>query len=874
MPFRNLRLDLNVFITMSSQFRWISWALMLVTMMPATDLAAQKSRKNKKAPETTERPQSKDAPKKLDELTASCQAMPGLLVVHQDTVNGSTWVEIPDSILGREFIYFSYIEDGVAAAGATRGSYRGSKVIRFEKHFDRIEVKEVNTNYHFDAQSPLAKASQANLNSPILASLKIEGQNEEASVYAVSGNDLFLTENFQMIKRPDSPNRKGPLGKLSKEKTKIHSLRNYPQNLEIQVDYVYDNASPNTGGPDVVDGRFITVRYQHSLLPMPEAGFEVRRDDPRLGYFTTRIEDMTSTSQTPWLDVIHRWRLEKKDPSAAISEPVQPITWWIENTTPIEFRDIIQAGVEKWNQAFEPLGFRNAVVVKVQPDDADWDAGDIRYNVLRWTSSPNPSYSGYGPSFVNPRTGEILGADIMLEWGGMVGRLWRSEVFSEAGLVEWDSRATFAEAMHRCDAGALMAQNTLWGMTAAKLRNFTDEDAEKFTRETLHRLVLHEVGHTLGLSHNMHGSTLHTPEELKDAELIAATGLCNSVMDYPSINFPLNPEDLTQFYDDKPGFYDKWVIAYGYTPDLATPEATQDQLDAILRQSTKPELVFGNDADDMRRPGGGMNPDVNIYDLSNDPVAFAVERCELVNKLLPEITAEYADAEATDFREVRQAYLALTTEYATQLGVMTRQIGGVRYNRALPEQQTTAPLQPVSLEDQTQAMEALRQYAFAPNAFDAMTEVAGYLQDRRRGFSFFGEPEDPKIHDRVLNAQKRALDHLLHPTVLTRLVDASLYGNEYTLDAFLPSLTDAIFKADLKGSVNTFRQQLQLEYIERLMAMQDEKSRQSPWAQTMAQSELRRIEKMMVGARTAGDGLSRAHRERVSHEINRHFEAN
>lgn len=854
---------------MSSRIFLLGGALSLALLMPTAEVAAQKLRKNKGTSEQTEKPQSKDAPKTLDELTKSCEAIPGLLVVHQDTLNGGTWVEIPDSILGQEFIYFSYIEDGVAAAGATRGSYRGSKVIRFEKHFDRIEVKEVNTNYYFDAASPLAKASQANLNSPILASLKIEGQNGDASVYAVSGNDLFLTENFQMIKGPDSPNRKSALGKLSKEKTKIHNLRNYPENLEIQVDYVYDNASPNTGGPDVVDGRFITVRYQHSLLPMPEAGFEVRLDDPRLGYFTTRIEDMTSTSQTPWLDVIHRWRLEKKDPNAAISEPVKPITWWIENTTPLEFRDIIQEGVEKWNQAFEPLGFRNAVVVKVQPDDADWDAGDIRYNVLRWTSSPNPAYSGYGPSFVNPRTGEILGADIMLEWGGMVGRLWRSEVFAEAGMVEWDSRAAFAESMHRCDAGALMAQNTLWGMTAAKLRNFTDEDAEKFTRETLHRLVLHEVGHTLGLSHNMHGSTLHSPEELKNAELIAETGLCNSVMDYPSINFPLNSEDLTKFYDDEPGFYDKWVIAYGYTPD-----ATAENLDAILRLSTQPELVFGNDADDMRRPGGGMNPDVNIYDLSNDPVAFAMERCELVNKLLPEIIEEYAASDATDYREVRQAYLALTTEYATQLGVMTRQIGGVRYNRALPEQQTTAPLQPVSLQDQTQAMEALRQYAFAPDAFEAMADVAGYLQDRRRGFSFFGEPEDPKIHDRVLNAQKRALDHLLHPTVLTRLVDASLYGNEYTLDAFLPSLTDAIFKADLKGSVNTFRQQLQLEYVERLMAMEDEKSLQSPWAQTMAQSELRRIEKVMGTARATGDAMTRAHRERLSHEISRHFEAN
>ena len=157
---------------------------------------------------------------------------------------------------------------------------------------------------------------------------------------------------------------------------------------------------------------------------MPEEGFVPRPDDPRIGFFMTEVDDLTGVSATPWKDMIHRWRLEKKDPSAAMSEPMKPITWWIENTTPEEFRPIIKEGVEKWNQAFEPLGFTNAVVVKVQPDDAEWDAGDVRYNVLRWTASPSPPFSGYGPSFVNPRTGEILGQTSCSNteaWSGVSG---------------------------------------------------------------------------------------------------------------------------------------------------------------------------------------------------------------------------------------------------------------------------------------------------------------------------------------------------------------------------------------------------------------------------------------------------------------------
>ena len=149
---------------------------------------------------------------------------------------------------------------------------------------------------------------------------------------------------------------------------------------------------------------------------MPDNDFEPRFDDPRVGYFSTEVDDQTSTSSTPYRDLIHRWDLKKKNPEAAISEPVTPITWWMENSTPLEWRETIKAAVLQWNIAFEKAGFKNAIVVKQQPDDADWDAGDIRYNVLRWTSSPQPPFGGYGPSFVNPRTGQILGADIMLEF--------------------------------------------------------------------------------------------------------------------------------------------------------------------------------------------------------------------------------------------------------------------------------------------------------------------------------------------------------------------------------------------------------------------------------------------------------------------------
>lgn len=857
--------------------------IMFLMVLPVSHVSAQRNKKSSKASEATAAPRKdkgKEEPKSFKDLFESSRELPGLFSMYSDTTNGKSWLVIPDSLLQKEFIYFSHTEDGVAEAGYTRGSYGNSKIITFHKYFDRIEIHTENTNYYFDPESPLTKAKDANINTPILASLKIEGMDSSKTKYAVSGDALFLQEEFEMIKRPSMKPGDSVLGKLSREKSKIHHINNYPENTEVTVDYVYDNPSPKMRGQALEDARVITVRYQHSILNAPDDGFQPRKDDARLGYFNTQTEDMTSASSTPWKDMIHRWRLEKANPEAAISEPVKPIVWWIENTTPLEFRDYIKTGVEKWNLAFEPLGFQNAVQVKIQPDTADWDAGDIRYNVLRWTSSPSPRYSGYGPSFVNPRTGEILGADIMLEWSGMTGRLWRSEVFQNAGYenyeevegFEMSSRAAYAEWIHRCEAGQIQAQQTLFGAAALRARSFSDEDQEKFTRETLHRLVLHEVGHTLGLSHNMAGSTLQTPERLKDASIVDAEGMSNSVMDYPAINFARDKADQTKFFDDTPGPYDKWVIEYGYSVGLEDEAAEEARLEEILRRSNDPKLNFGNDADDMRRPGGGMNPDVNIYDLSNDPVAYAEERCELVNDLLPLIIEEYGNDDQSSFHEVRRAYLTLTGEYITQLGVMTRQIGGVRYNRAHPSQQSAAPLQPVSKQDQKAALNALKKYAFAPDAFDAASSVYGYLQDQRRGFGFFASPEDPKIHARIASAQRNALSHLLHPTVMQRMIDAAEYGNAYMLSEYMGDLTDVIFKADLRTAVNTSRQLLQIEYVNRLIKVFDPKNKYDVISQSMTLSTLKRIEREQKSA-SSPDAMTRAHREHILFLIEKALES-
>lgn len=832
------------------------------------DLQAQKGKKSKKKgkTESVEAKKKNDAFKTPKELLKNCVPHEGLITVYRDTINGSSYIELKSEQLQTPFIYFSFIEDGVTDAGFFRGAYRGSKVITFERNFDRVEIIHHNNRFYFDPQSPLSRAARANINTPVLASEKIEALDEEKGTIYISGDKVFLSESFQMIKPPSSSNSPGLLGSLNKDKTKIKRIRNYPENTDISVTYVYYNGTPKNGGSSAVtDARSIAIGYQHSIIAMPENNFKPRKDDARIGYFSTQVDDMTSFENAPYRDVIHRWHLEKKDPGAELSEPVEPIVWWIENTTPHEFRDIIKDGVERWNLAFEKAGFKNAVVVKVQPDDADWDAGDIRYNVLRWTSSPTPPFGGYGPSFVNPLTGQILGADIMLEFAAIKGRLFREDVFSEAGMDLQSEKLTKEQIiadMHRCDAGEGMHRNMLFGLHAMRALNMGDAANKEFVQQTLHRLVLHEVGHTLGMSHNMRASTMLSLEEIHNPEIVAERGLCNSVMEYPAINFPAQPEYRSLYFDPNPGPYDYWVIDYGYSEALEDEAAEAARLEAILSRSSEPDLAFGNDADDMRAPGKAINPEVNIYDLTSEPVAYAAERCELVRSIMPDLKERYI-ADGASHNELRSAFLVLSAEYATQLGVMSRWVGGVSFDRSVGGQNPDVkPFTPIAKARQKEAMEALAKYAFAPDAFEVPDDLYNYLQMQRRGFGHFGSGEDPKILKRSENAQRAVLRHLLHPSTLTRITDSEFYGNTYTLSEVMTDLTDAIFKADLRSSVNMTRQSLQVMYVELLIAaLNDEKKYNTP-TKSMVFYELNRIQKLMDGA-SSPDTLTKAHRQHV-----------
>lgn len=822
---------------------------------------AQKKKKGK----DSDKKENSDKPKKIADEVKGANKIDGLFTLYQDTISGSVNLLVKESQINKEFIHFYYIENGALEASAFRGQFRGSRIIKIEKYFNKIEISVQNTSSYFDPNQAISKSADANMSPSIVFSTEIKAGSKSEGGYLIEADKLFLTEALGMVKSP-SPVKPNPkafnLGKLSKDKTKYSAIKNYPENTDVIIDYVYENPSPkNFGSRAVADARNVTIKVQHSFIAVPDNDYQPRFDDPRVGYFTTQVTDMTSKSSVPFRDLIDRWNLKKKNPTSALSEPVEPIVWWIENTTPKEIRPTVKKAAEAWNLAFEKAGFKNALVVKVQPDDATWDAGDIRYNVLRWTASPNRAFGGYGPSFVNPRTGQILGADIMLEYSVLGNSLRAETVFQKSGLLDFESNQfekDYIKDHEYCMAGTYSQFNNMFGMMAANVFDETLEVKSKMLNEFLHFLILHELGHTLGLNHNMKASQLHSLADINNEKITNEIGLTGSVMDYPSINYALDRDKQGQYWTMKPGPYDNWAIEFGYKP-----MNSQDELEKLLSRSTEPNLHFGNDADDMRAPGRAIDPRINVSDMSSNAIDYSIERIQLSNIVLKELLQKNKKNNNTSYDELRLAYLIVTGQQFQSANTISRYIGGVYLDRAFVGQQgASKPFTPVEKSKQMKAMKALNDYVFAPNAFQIDGELYNYLQKQRRGFNHWGVPEDPRIHSRYLNIQKGVLNHVLHYNVMNRIIDSELYGNEYKLSMMMIDLNKAIFKADANSTVNSFRQNLQVEYVNMLINIITKGKKNYLYnAQSMALYNLKTVR--VIAAKNTADISTKAHRQHL-----------
>jgi len=776
----------------------------------------------------------------IEEIVEEFERVKGFFVSFRDPKTNDIYLKIKKDQLDKEFIYFSHVINGVVAARRIKGNYLDNGVFKIEKNTENLRFIRVLTNYAFDEGTPLAKSSGTNISDSTFKVLPIKGKNEDEDEFLVDITSLLLSEDLTLIKPITSEGDYDPssckLGQLSPTKSRVLGVFNYKKNTDFEVEHVIENAPCRYEGEDVADPRNISIQVRYSFIEMPDNNFEPRIEDQSIGYFSDRVTNLSSKDVTPYMDLIGKWDLQKKDPDKELSEPIKPILFWIENTTPIELRDFIKQGVLAWNIAFEEAGFKDAIQVKVQPDDASWDAGDIRYNVLRWTSSPNPPFGGYGPSFTNPRTGEIIGADIMLEWVYLTNRLNVDGIFNGS------------QTGNECFSASMLQE----GMMFADSLNINDP---KIIEQSIIRLTLHEVGHTLGLNHNFKGSFLHNNEDVHKPEITSKIGVTSSVMEYPAINLAPLGYDQGDYYDVVPGPYDKWAIKFGYTPNL-----TEEERRSILSESNKPEHMFANDSEDMRSAGYGIDPRAMINDLTNDPITYSAQRIELVNHAQKELPDKFAN-KAESWEEYRNAHKIILREHQRALEVVSRYIGGVYVERSNPQDlNRKEPYTPTPSEEQRRAMSILSKHAFSSEAFPINASLLSKVQLERRMFDLRGEHEDPQMHKIILGIQNKVLDHILGAWTLARITDTQLYGNDYSVYEVIDDLTEAIFLEDISSEVSSVRRNLQTSYVRRLISILAE-DYYDEFATAAAYNSLRDIEKLMK--KSSSHEPTKAHRKLI-----------
>lgn len=816
---------------------------------------------------------TKKAPPKpsINDKVKSSKKHAGLFTVYQDTATGSVQMFIRKDQLEKEFIYQSFSLSGPTSLFLNQSMHRSTLLFKIRKSFDKLEFSLVNTNFYYDPNNAVSKSANVDVAESVFFADKVSF--EDSTGYLITADALFVSEKLDPVK--PLPNPTVPsfmffnLGGYNPTKSKVSGLRSYPNNTDVIVDLAYDNPAPfNQGGKDITDARYIRIKLQHSFIEVPKNDYKPRKDDPRIGYFSQEVDDLTANTYTPYKDVINRWHLKKKDPSAAVSEPVEPITYWVENTTPVEYRQtIVEAGL-KWNEAFEKAGYKNAVQMKIMPDDATWDPADIRYNVIRWVSSMYPSYGAIGPSFVNPKTGQILGADITIEWKPAAmfpGDAVYTERTAQTITQPEDATEAFEKilpaSMHKhwknCNIGKYVMQQYAAGFAMAQLAGANSEEEKEFHKQFLYYLVMHEMGHTLGLNHNMKASTILSPSEVHNKAITSKVGLMGSVMDYPSVNVALDKTKQGDYYTTKVGPYDVWAIEYGYSEFAANEEDAK--LSAIASRSNEPYLTFGNDADDMRSPGNGIDPRVMVNDMSSDMVAYAEDRFKFVNATMPKLLSKFGKT-GESYAGIRGRYNLLNFERRSMAQAVANYIGGVYVDRSFIGQNgDSKPYTVVPAAYQKKAMDLLVKYVFAPNAFDADAQLFRYLQLQRRGYNFFGATEDPKLQNNLFSNQVVALQTMLNPVTLSRISNSSLYGNTYSVADVMTDLANGIFKADIAGAVNLYRQNLQTEFVKGAISIVESKTGYDNAARSAAYNTLRKIKTMLATAVSPNE-QTRAHR--------------
>jgi Met-zincin/Domain of unknown function (DUF5117)/Domain of unknown function (DUF5118) len=703
-------------------------------------------------------------------ITKDAKTAKGVFTVHQ--VKERYYYEIPKSELNREFLLTVRIAKTTAGAGYG-GVEASDLVVRWEMIGNKVNLRHVNYSVTADPDTPIATAVKAANNDAIMMTFPVAAFSKDGAP-VIEVTRLYSTDVPEFSVRQQ-------LNATASDASRsyVERISPYPENIEAESTMTYTRGQQGAGAaanpaPVAAGGMrpgSASVVVHYSMVKLPEKPMMPRLFDERVGFFTTNMEDFSKEPQrVARVRYIARWRLEKKDPNAAVSEPVKPIVYYIDSATPMQWREWLKKGVESWQPAFEAAGFRNAIIAKIAPtheEDPDFSPEDVRYSVIRWM--PSTTENAVGPHISDPRTGEILNADIMFYHNVM--NLQRDWYFLQVGPLDPRARK-------------LPLPDDLMGLL-------------------LQFVVAHEVGHTLGLQHNMKASSLYAQEKVRDKNWVHTMGHAPSIMDYSRFNYVAQPEDGIAVEDLVPriGPYDQFAIKWGYTPiaSAKTPEAEKAKLNEWARaQDTTPWLRFST-AGAAGSDFGELTEAVGDADAIKSS-GMGVKNLQRVAKMLMPATSK----EGEPYEDLSELYGRMLAQWTLEMNHVAAIVGAFNSQTKYVGQEGRV-FTPVPKARQKLAMNFLAENAFATPMWAVDPEILRRI-------------EPTGVLNRIRNAQSSVLTNLLSSARFARLVEQEAVdgSSAYTPSEFLAAARRAVWR-ELDGPevrVDAYRRNLQHAWLD------------------------------------------------------------
>ena len=763
-------------------------------------------------------PAAPGALRPMKDILKDAKSSPGFFTLHQK--DEKVWLEILPSQLNQPFFFSYNIPRSVGERGLYGSQMGGSKLVEFRKIGNQIQLIAKNTQFFAKEGTPQAQFVSESFSDSLMSSAAVvSAPHPETKSILIEANALLFTDIPGYQTRLEGSFRM-PFS-LDTRNTSFSATKNTNTltGLEVKAHFAVPklSAPPMTPSPVPMppppsatpDPRSLFVSFYYSFMPLPEP-MQTRLADERVGFFTVaRTDYTTDLNIKSKAHLLKRWRLEKMDTNAAVSDPKQPIVYWLDKNIPEKYRASVTQGVLEWNKAFEKAGFKNALIVKQQQATDDFNNMDAKHTSIRWFTGADVGFA-IGPSQADPRTGEILDADI-----GM------SDVFTRGArraVVEDLGRVRGADG-ELCDHAEAAAQELHYALDLLEARGLELDtpEAEALAQAYLKDVIMHEVGHTLGLRHNFRASTMYDLKQIQDPNFTKINGVATSVMDYTPFNISPKGEKQGEYVMSTIGAYDYWAIEFGYKQFAPGQEA--QGLAQILAKASQPELQFDSDEDAGFGSMGGVDPMVNRFDLGADPLAYYKQRMKLSRELWDRLqNMNLATGES--YERLTRSFRSGFNQLNRVAPLAAKYIGGVHIRRERAGSKVGV-FEPVSAAKQKEALALITKDFFGTDSFKFKPEFIARLATDRFERTMSDGSMQTSVALLVAGVQKGILDHVYSPTVATRLAEVGMKVNDpketLGLSDVYDTIQDAIWSEAKTGQeTSLIRRNLQREQLRRM----------------------------------------------------------